>query len=41
MKKGDAFGSRVEFFITDPDDEPDPKKWETQVAIRLADGQTR
>ena len=40
-EKGDAFGSRVEFFITDPDDEPDPKKWETEVAIRLADGQPR
>lgn len=35
--KGDAFGSRLESFITDPDDEPDPAKWDTEVAIRLAD----
>jgi hypothetical protein len=36
--KGDAFGGRVEFFLTDPDEEPDREKWETEVAIRLADG---
>jgi effector-binding domain-containing protein len=34
---GDAFGSRYESFITDPADEPDPAKWDTEVAIRLAD----
>ena len=34
---GDAFGSRVEFFLTDPAEEPDSAKWETEVAIRLAD----
>lgn len=34
---GHAFRSRVEFFLTDPDKEPDPAKWETEVAIRLAD----
>ncbi|MCC6612601.1 MAG: GyrI-like domain-containing protein [Anaerolineae bacterium] len=34
---GDAFGSRVEFFLTNPDDEPDMAKWETEVAIRVAD----
>ena len=36
-EKGDAFGGRVEFFLSDPDEEPDPGKWETEVAIRLAD----
>jgi effector-binding domain-containing protein len=36
--KGDAFGGRVEFFLTDPAEEPDRKKWETEVAIRLAAG---
>jgi len=36
---GDAFGSRFESYITDPGDEPDPAKWETEVAIRLADEQ--
>ncbi|HTK07336.1 MAG TPA: GyrI-like domain-containing protein [Ktedonobacteraceae bacterium] len=34
---GDAFGSRFESFLTDPRDEPDMAKWETEVAIRLAD----
>ncbi|GCE29012.1 hypothetical protein KDA_44960 [Dictyobacter alpinus] len=34
---GDAFGARVETEITNPADEPDPSKWETEVAIRLAD----
>jgi hypothetical protein len=27
----------VEFYLTDPDDEPDMSKWETEVAIKLAD----
>jgi hypothetical protein len=40
-EKGDAFGSRVEFFLTDPDEESDQKKWETEVAIRLAGIQSR
>jgi effector-binding domain-containing protein len=35
--RGDAFGARVEYFLTDPAEEPDRKKWETEVAIRLAD----
>lgn len=35
--KGDAFGARFETYLTDPDDEPDLAKWETEVAIRLAD----
>ena len=29
--------SRVECFLTDPAEQPDRKKWETEVAIRLAD----
>lgn len=33
---GDAFGARYESYITDPDNEPDPSKWETEVAIRLS-----
>lgn len=37
--KGDAFGSRYESFLTDPADEPDIAKWQTEVAIRLADQQ--
>lgn len=34
---GDAFRSRVEYFLTDPAEEPDQSKWETEVAIKLAD----
>ena len=37
--EGDAFRSRVEFEITDPAEEPDMAKWETEVAMKLADGQ--
>ena len=36
-EKGDAFGARIESFLTDPADEPDQEKWETEVAIRLKD----
>jgi effector-binding domain-containing protein len=36
-ENGDAFRSRVEFYNTDPREEPDPQKWETEVAIKLAD----
>jgi effector-binding domain-containing protein len=35
-EKGDAFGARFESFFTNPDEEPDRAKWETEVAIRLA-----
>jgi effector-binding domain-containing protein len=35
--RGDGFVSRYESYLTDPDDEPDMSKWETEVAIRLAD----
>lgn len=35
--EGDRFGCRLEIYMTDPNEEPDPKKWETQIAIRLAD----
>jgi effector-binding domain-containing protein len=36
-ERGDAFGGRVEFYPTDPNEEPDPARWETEVAYRLAD----
>ncbi|HEU5100539.1 MAG TPA: GyrI-like domain-containing protein [Roseiflexaceae bacterium] len=35
---GDAFRSRIEYFLTDPAEQPDRNKWETEVAIRVADG---
>ena len=38
-ENGDGFGARIESYLTDPDDEPDPAKWETEVAIRLADAE--
>ncbi len=34
---GDAFGARVEYSLSGPEDDPDPAKWDTEVAIRLAD----
>ncbi len=40
-ENGDAFGGRFEFYPNGPDTEPDPAKWETEVAIRLADEHAR
>lgn len=37
--KGDAFRARAEIFLTDPAEQPDRKKWETEVAIKMADDQ--
>jgi effector-binding domain-containing protein len=34
---GERWGSRLEIYLTDPREEPDMTKWETQLAIRLAD----
>jgi effector-binding domain-containing protein len=34
---GDVFGARIESYLTDPEEEPDPASWETEVAYRLAD----
>jgi effector-binding domain-containing protein len=41
VENGDAFGCRIESFLTDPDVEPDMAKWETEVAIRVADNLAR
>jgi effector-binding domain-containing protein len=35
--KGERWGSRLEFYLTDPGVEPDMNKWVTQLAFRLAD----
>ena len=40
-ENGDGFGARLESYLTDPQQEPDPAKWETEVAIRVADDQPR
>ena len=34
---GDAWGARLEVFLTDPQIEPDPQRWQTEVLLRLAD----
>jgi effector-binding domain-containing protein len=34
---GDRFESRLEVYLTDPSTEPDPAKWETEVAYLLAE----
>jgi effector-binding domain-containing protein len=34
---GECWGSRLEFYLTDPAEQPDMSKWETQLAFRLAD----
>jgi effector-binding domain-containing protein len=34
---GERWGSRLEIYLTDPSEEPDMSKWQTQLAFRLAD----
>jgi hypothetical protein len=34
--KGDAWGARLESFLTGPDDNPDPATWQTEVAYLVA-----
>ena len=36
-ENGDRWGARLEFYLTDPAEEPDMSKWQTQLAFRLAD----
>ncbi|HEX5296790.1 MAG TPA: GyrI-like domain-containing protein [Streptosporangiaceae bacterium] len=33
---GERWGARLEFYLTDPVEEPDMSKWQTQLAFRLA-----
>jgi hypothetical protein len=35
--RGDAFGARLERFLTDPKIEPRKTKWEIEVAMKIAD----
>ena len=35
---GKTWGARVEHYLTDPADEPDPRRWETEVAFLVANG---
>jgi effector-binding domain-containing protein len=34
---GERWGCRLESYLTDPSQQPDASKWETQLAFRLAD----
>jgi effector-binding domain-containing protein len=34
---GEKWGCRVEFYLTDPAEQPDTSKWQTELAFRLAD----
>jgi hypothetical protein len=34
---GERWSCRVEFYLTDPAEQPDTSKWETELAFRLAD----
>ena len=34
---GERWGCRLEIYLTDPAEQPDVTKWETQLAFRLAD----
>jgi hypothetical protein len=34
---GEGWKARVEFYLTDPDDEPDLDKWDTELAFKVAD----
>ena len=36
-EEGEYWGGRLEFYLTDPTEQPDTSKWETQLAFRLAD----
>lgn len=40
-KKGTAWASRVEFSLTDPKREPDPEKWQTEVAYLVSETRGR
>jgi effector-binding domain-containing protein len=37
-ERGEAWRSRVEHYVTDPATEPDPSKWEVELAYLMADG---
>jgi hypothetical protein len=37
IDEGDVFASRVEFFLTGPEDDSDPTTWLTEVVIKVAE----
>ncbi len=34
---GEKWSCRLEFYLTDPAEQPDTGKWQTELAFRLAD----
>ena len=38
-KEGDVWGGLFESYLSDPEVEPDPAKWETELAYLVSDGQ--
>jgi effector-binding domain-containing protein len=36
-EKDDRWAARLEIYLSDPDDQPDLNKWETELAFKLAD----
>lgn len=36
-ESGDHFACRLEIYETDPDEEPDPQRWVTRLAFKMAD----
>jgi len=36
-EKGDAWAGRAEFYLNGPEAEPDPEKWQTELAFLVAD----
>jgi hypothetical protein len=35
--EGESWGCRLEFYLTNPAEQPDVSTWQTQLAFRLAD----
>jgi hypothetical protein len=34
---GEIWGARLEWYLTDPNEQPDMSEWDTELAFRLAD----
>jgi len=39
-KDGKTWGARIEFYLTNPAEEPDPQNWQTELAFLVAADQT-
>jgi effector-binding domain-containing protein len=37
--KGESWGARIEHYLTDPREEPNSEKWQTELAFKLVDNQ--